>query len=125
MSQRDLAEATGVGERTIVRIETGKAEGSPSLAVLEDFLSVAAPAIAAATADDTPRPTPVAEALMHADDLELLAEIARRMAARRNQDGDTPPLPAGQYTLYTRDMPSSQRPQEPHHQEGDRDANGL
>jgi transcriptional regulator with XRE-family HTH domain len=125
MSQKDLAEATGVGERTIVRIESGRAEGSPSLAVLEEFLRIVTPTAVAPAGNDEPRPSPIAEALMRADDLELLAELARRMAARRAQEGDTPPLPAGQYTLYTRDMPSSQRAQEPHHQEEDRGANGL
>jgi transcriptional regulator with XRE-family HTH domain len=40
MSQLDLANATGVGMRTIGRIEAGEAENSPSLDALEAYLGL-------------------------------------------------------------------------------------
>jgi transcriptional regulator with XRE-family HTH domain len=50
--------------------------------------------------------------LSQADDLELLAEIARRMSARRaTPDSSVPPLPTGHHKIYTHDMPSAQRNQ--------------
>lgn len=118
LSQEELGQRLGehldkpVSRRAITNWETGVAMPHGRNLRALDLVLGDQP-----TGDDPP--------LSLADDLELLAEIARRMASRRVRDGGTPPLPSGRYTLYTSDMPSSQRPKETPQREDDAGANGL
>ncbi|HLU75599.1 MAG TPA: helix-turn-helix transcriptional regulator [Nonomuraea sp.] len=107
MSQMDLRDKTGVGLRTIGRIEAGEAENSPSLEVLESFLGL--------TDDQLPRADePSADepgGLESYSTTELLAEALRRVAhleAMRGGDATSPlSRPAGLVRWASADAPSA------------------
>ena len=92
LSRDDLAAHTGVNAKTIARIERGEVTTSPNTAILEHHLGI--------HHDDTARPT-----LADVDDLDLIAELARRLAARRNPEAPESLGPEGYFRWYTRDAP--------------------
>lgn len=112
MSQLDLAEATGIGHRTVRRVETGENASPRSLTILETYLE-----LAPMPADDTQPDTPterldqatIERALDQATFLDLLAAVARKHA-RTAKIEDAPDLPAGRYVWRAEDAPSARRP---------------
>jgi len=108
ISRRELAELTGVGARTIGRIETGNAgDNTRSTEVLERAL---APELATIT-DAPPAPS---GRLDQFSDLDLLAELGRRLEERRRQAEAAPTPPAGHGGAgvevgRTADAPSARR----------------
>jgi transcriptional regulator with XRE-family HTH domain len=86
LSREDLATHTGVNPKTIARIERGEVTSSPNTAVLEDYLGIH-------------HATTQAEllTLQNIPDLDLIAELARRLAARRDAHSPEPLGPAGYF----------------------------
>jgi transcriptional regulator with XRE-family HTH domain len=96
LSREELAAQTGVNAKTIARIEREEVGSSPNLTVLEQHL------------DLTPEASPAGPAsLSSIDDLDLIAELARRLAARRERNPDNPAKlgPEGHFAWYTADAP--------------------
>lgn len=83
LSQMDLHKATGVGLRTIGRIEKGEAENAPSIEALEDFLGLS-DRLPEAT-DTAPEEAPTIEQYTL---MELLAEAVRRVAQIEARSGE-------------------------------------
>jgi len=112
MSQMQLRDATGVGLRTIGRIEAGEAENSPSLEVLESFFGLNNDTLPSAAAPDEPGDS-VASGLAAYSTTELLAEALRRVAhleATRPADSTNhPSRPLGMVRWSTADAPSRRR----------------
>lgn len=122
MSQLDLANATGVGMRTIGRIEAGEAENSPSLDVLERFFGIvddqpsshegsasADPGGLRATFGDLADAATDNPRIKDATFMELLAEVAVRYAASERVAGRSPALPRHDVEWHTEDAPSTAR----------------
>lgn len=119
VTQLDMANATGVGLRTIGRIEAGEAEDSPSLDVLEAYLGIAGEEPAeregkvtahlglSASVTGEPADNP---RIRDATPMELLAELAARIAHLERQAGrPKPALPQERVRWYTEDAPSANR----------------
>lgn len=92
LSQRELAVATGVGQRTIGRIETDQGGSPRNIRRLQDHLGLH---------DEDARDAPGALAISDEPDLStvgttaLLAEVAARLAAAERRGGplvDGPPI---------------------------------
>lgn len=116
LSQMDLHKLTGVGLRTIGRIEAGEAENSPSLDILEAYFGI--DTLPAADRDDTPTAGAGVDGdpdgLERYTTTELLAEALRRIAhleaAVRGADTPPPPpRPLGTVRWSTADAPSARR----------------
>lgn len=107
LSRRQLADILKIGPTTVKRIEHDQVRNSPNVALLEDYLKEyledKPPADTKSTPDITP-PDP-GPRLRTADDLELVAELARRLAARRASDEPAQPRPTGHFRWYTSDAP--------------------
>lgn len=108
LSRRQLAELTGVAERTIQRIETGETNESSKFEILEHELAAELRVVSR----DAPSAGP---SLADAEDVELLGELARRLAQRRGSAKPDNPYRA-ESTLggdlvefLTADAPSAQR----------------
>lgn len=94
LSRDELAATTGVNPKTIARIERGEVSTSPSIAILEDHLNI------------TPEPASHhTTALRDVNDLDLIAELARRLAARRATSDTIQLGPEGHFRWNTRDAP--------------------
>src|SRR5690606_12666078 len=89
LTREQLAEATGVNAKTIARIERGEVSSSPSTARLETHLGIPHPG----AAHPPPKPS-----LADVSDLDLIAELARRLAERRADNSPGPHFgPEGYY----------------------------
>jgi transcriptional regulator with XRE-family HTH domain len=93
LSRDDLAHHTGVNAKTIARIERGEVTTSPNTPALEDYLGITQPA------------TPERPNLADVDDLDLIAELARRLAIRRDPSAPEPLGPEGYFRWPTRNAP--------------------
>jgi transcriptional regulator with XRE-family HTH domain len=109
MSQLDLANETGVGMRTIGRIEKGEGENSPSIETLEAYFGIGDSSVATdqGSPPDTP-PTIEQYTLM-----ELLAEAVRRVAQMEARTGERATDTGRRVKWSTSDAPSSRRPEGP------------
>lgn len=94
LSRDQLATATGVNSKTIARIERGEVTNSPSAPILERHLGIPH------TAEEPPAPS-----LHDISDLDLIAELARRLAARRSHDATEPLGPEGYFRWPTEAAP--------------------
>jgi len=111
LSQMDLRDATGVGLRTIGRIEAGEAENSPSLEVLETYLGIRDDTLPAAERDHLDDDTDDG-GLADYTTTELLAEALRRVAhmeATMRTEPVTRPREGGVVRWATSDAPSARR----------------
>ncbi|MCW2905159.1 MAG: hypothetical protein JWO67_7424 [Streptosporangiaceae bacterium] len=100
LSREELAKITGVGERTIGRIEKDDSPGSPNIAVLEGWLGIGE--------QSASEPVGVDEAdrervLREIDDVAFWNEATRR--AIRNAAHARPLLPSEDLDFFTEDAP--------------------
>jgi transcriptional regulator with XRE-family HTH domain len=116
-SQMDVHKATGVGLRTIGRIEAGENEHSPSVEVLENHFGINDSSVG--TDNDAPDTAePVAGAPPTSLDqftlMELLVEVVRRVAQFEARTGEhlTGLEPPRRVKWSTSDAPSVKRAQE-------------
>lgn len=105
MTQRQLAEALGVGVRTIGRWERDEAIPRSALGAIREILNLT-------TGEDADGGPP----LRHASEAELLAELARRMEAAKRRNPEPTTSTTGRYRMRkskgpmaTVDSPDDQR----------------
>jgi transcriptional regulator with XRE-family HTH domain len=115
LSRRELAEILQIDPKTVARIERGQVHRSPNIERLEEYLHDSLtdePAKTVETAEPTPdiAPADLGPRLGEAHDLELVAELARRLASRREADEPIHPGQTGYFRWYTEDAPI----EEPH-----------
>jgi transcriptional regulator with XRE-family HTH domain len=93
LSRRELADTLQIDPKTIARIERDQVHRSPNIERLEEYLHDYLDDPTTETAEPTPdiAPPDPGPTLAEAHDLQLVAELARRLAARRENDehGDT------------------------------------
>lgn len=115
LSRRDVADATGVSERTIQRIEKDDVRNSRALAVLESYLGLDEAQPVADTDLPKPRPTldpdTIEAAIQQADFLALMAEIARRYARATHQETGLAGVPE-RFKWYLTEAPTARRSRE-------------
>jgi len=121
MSQLDLHKITGVGQRTIGRIEAGQAENSPSLTALEDYFGISDDSVPTDT-HEGPRPHDEEAPPSLGRVMELLAE-AMRLVAQLDTRGRVPVNGEPRRVRWpASEAPSAQRKQGPNHPEHSRGA---
>lgn len=112
LTQRQLAERIGGSERAVTRWERdGVPDGAHNLAALEEVLQLG-PAAHPAAAEPPLAAEEIKAALKQADDLELLAEMAQRLAERHSSKS-THVGPPGRVKWQSADAPSARRAKEP------------
>jgi transcriptional regulator with XRE-family HTH domain len=112
MSQQDLADATGIGKRTIGRIEQGESESGRRITILETYLDLVDPPAAPADDQAPLEPRTIERALRDATAMELLAELASRLATQEagGRRSDQPSTgQAERYTWFKDDAPTARR----------------
>jgi transcriptional regulator with XRE-family HTH domain len=100
LSRQQLADILNIGLTTVKRIERDQVHNSRNVALLEDYLK---DYLNDTPAESTPdiAPTHPGPTLTEAADLELVAELARRLASRRENDEPTHPGTTGVYRWPT------------------------
>lgn len=112
MTQADLAEALGVGKRSVGRWERGESVPRSAAGALMRILQIPSVDDRPAEADDH-RPQydddTIAAALRQASHLQVLAEIARRIQAGHEPGRDLPEVPQVQLRWPRSEAPSARR----------------
>ena len=105
MTQQDLADQLGVGLRTIGRWERGESAPRSAMGALTRILQLPTPD----TATEDPDRDVAGPRLREASHVELLAELARRIAASQDPGRDLPPVPQEPLSWPRSAAPSARR----------------